>query len=113
MARYISCLDLPGIALGKANSNLQVSISRVLESCNLSIVYTSDDYLVAKEKPGQIGLSELTTIEILIQPPKPYSSQVQLNLVAKNDRLALQSNNHCKRIFDSVHQAILTGVAHP
>lgn len=113
MARYISCLDLPGIALDKANSNLQVSISRVLESCNLSIVYTSDDYLVAKEKPGKIGLSELTTIEILIQPPKISSSQVQLNLVVKNDQLPLQSNNHCKRIFDSIHQAILTGMANP
>ena len=113
MARYISYLDVSGFGLDKVNASLQVSISRVLESCNLSIVYTSDDYLVAKERPGQINLSELTTIEILIQPPQPNSSQFQLNLVVKNDQLPLQSNNHCKRIFDSVHQAILAGVANP
>lgn len=113
MARYASCLDLPEVDFDAVNHSLQTSISRVLESCDLSIIYSSKDYVVAKEKPGKINLSELTTIEVLIHPPNSLSTQVQLNLVVKNDQLPLKSNNHCKRVFESIHQAILRSMVNP
>ncbi|MBU6230363.1 MAG: hypothetical protein KGQ93_11795 [Cyanobacteria bacterium REEB459] len=111
MARYTACLDLPETTFHQIDNTLQASISSVLEACNLSIIYSSLDYLVAKEKPGHIALAELATIEVLIHPPSSLRSQIQLDLIVKNDQLPLTLNNHCQRLFDAIHQALVTQIA--
>ncbi|HIK43675.1 MAG TPA: hypothetical protein IGR64_02190 [Leptolyngbyaceae cyanobacterium M65_K2018_010] len=70
------------------------------------MVYVKDDYFVAKEKPGQVSLSQLTTIEVIISPPNQDFQWAKLNLVVKNEELPLQQDNHCQRVFDAVSQAI-------
>jgi hypothetical protein len=71
------------------------------------MVYETGDYLVAKEKPGQVSLAQLTTIEILINPPTVAAESGWVNLVVKNEELPLSRNNHCEQVFSAVNQAIV------
>ncbi len=101
MARYTHFLTL-----AEATPGLGRSIVKTLESCGLSMVYANNDYFVAKEKPGQVSLSQLTTIEVLISPPTCSMDAAKVNLVVKNEELPLQQDNHCQRVFNAVSQAI-------
>jgi hypothetical protein len=101
MARYTHLLTLSEAAPGLGHS-----IIKTLEACGLSMVYSNKDYFVAKEKPGQVTLSQLTTIEVMISPPTTTVDAAKVNLVVKNEELPLQQNNHCQRVFETVSQAI-------
>lgn len=101
MARYTNFIKVP-----RATSSLRDSLVTSLKSCDLNMVYEAADYLVAKEKPGQVSLSQLATIEVLINPPTTESAEAKVNLVVKNEELALSANNHCHRIFEVVNEAI-------
>lgn len=103
MARYTNLLTVP-----PQNSGLRDSIVSSLESCGLNMVYEATDYLVAKEKPGQVSLSQLTTIEVLINPPTNRIDSARVNLVVKNEELPLNRNNHCQQVFEAVNQAIIS-----
>ncbi|NJL47370.1 MAG: hypothetical protein HC929_07630 [Leptolyngbyaceae cyanobacterium SM2_5_2] len=70
------------------------------------MVYANNDYFVAKEKPGQVSLSQLTTIEVLISQPTCAMNAAKVNLVVKNEELPLKRDNHCQRVFEAVSQAI-------
>ncbi|MBD2100502.1 hypothetical protein [Leptolyngbya sp. FACHB-261] len=75
-----------------------------LSSCNLDIIYDTQDYLMAREIPGGVPFAKLVTIEVLIdQTPE---SKIRLTCVAKNEELPLQRNNHCYQMFDQVNQAV-------
>ncbi|MGF1568096.1 MAG: hypothetical protein ACFCVD_08485 [Nodosilinea sp.] len=102
MARYTNLLTF-----SKAIPGLRDSIVSSLESCGLSMIYETGDYFVAKEKPGQVSLSQLTTIEVLINPPTQTLGAAKVNLVVKNEELPLNQNNHCQRVFEAVNQAIV------
>jgi hypothetical protein len=101
MARYTHLLTL-----SEAAPSLGLSIVKTLEACGLNMVYANNDYFVAKEKPGQVSLSQLTTIEVLISPPTCAMDAARVNLVVKNEELPLQQNNHCLRVFEAVSEAI-------
>jgi hypothetical protein len=45
-------------------------------------------------------------VEVLIDKSTTTESVTQMNLVAKNEELPLQTNNHCYQIFNLVKQAI-------
>ncbi|NEP20244.1 MAG: hypothetical protein F6J97_25740 [Leptolyngbya sp. SIO4C1] len=65
---------------------------------------TDEDWLLAKEKPGNVSYSQLATVEVLIN--STVSDASTINLVVKNEELPLQTNNHCQRIFEQVNAAI-------
>ncbi|MEY3298823.1 MAG: hypothetical protein RLZZ597_2083 [Cyanobacteriota bacterium] len=103
MARYTHFLTL---SEPETPQSLGASIVKTLEDCGLSMVYVNDDYFVAKEKPGQVALAQLTTIEVMINQPTTMAENTRVNLVVKNEELPLQRNNHCQRVFETVSQAI-------
>jgi hypothetical protein len=105
MARYTNLLTIP-----KSIPTLRDSIADSLKSCGLSLVYETGDYLVAKEKPGEVSFAQLTTIEVLINPPTSTAETAKVNLVVRNEELPLHRDNHCQRMFETVNQAIAAAV---
>jgi hypothetical protein len=105
MARYTNLLTVP-----KSIPTLRDSIADSLKSCGLSLIYETGDYLVAKEKPGEVSFSQLTTIEVLINPPTSAAETAKVNLVVRNEELPLNRDNHCQRMFEAVNQAITAAV---
>ena len=85
---------------------LKIALADTLRACNLNLIYETQDYLVAKEKPGQVSYTKLATIEVLINPPLSGQHEAQVNLVVKNEELPLNRNNHCQRVFQADNQAI-------
>lgn len=102
MARYTNYLVtvLP-------TTSLQRSLATVLETCGLNLIYEAPDYLVAKEKPGNVSFSKLATVEVLINPSSTAPTASTVNLVVKNEELPLQTNNHCQQVFEQVNEAIM------
>lgn len=101
MARYTNLF----MTLVPAN-NLRQSLADVLQSCDLTLIYEASDYLVAKEKPGQVSYSQLATVEVLINPSVASNDKSTVNLVVKNEELPLKTNNHCHQVFQAVNRAI-------
>lgn len=101
MARYTT--------LFKAMSSLtqiRQTVADTLTSCNLNLVYQNKDYLVAKEKPGGVTISQLATVEVLINPPTVDDPTTRVDVIVQNQELPLKKDNHCYQIFEVVHQAI-------
>jgi hypothetical protein len=101
MARYSNF-----IKVSKTTANLRDFLVHILKSCDLNMVYETADYLVAKEKPGQVSMNQLATVEVLINPPTTEDAQAKVNLVVRNEELTLSFNNHCHQVFATVNEAI-------
>ncbi|CAN1209723.1 hypothetical protein TUMEXPCC7403_05825 [Tumidithrix helvetica PCC 7403] len=86
-------------------TNLQAAVLAALEECNLSITYSTGDYVMAQENSGQVAYSKLVTVEVLIHQSEIKGEQVKLTCVTKNEELPLQVDNHCHRMAESVSQA--------
>ncbi|MGG6240082.1 hypothetical protein ACQ4N7_15765 [Nodosilinea sp. AN01ver1] len=102
MARYTNSLPVP-----ETTSRLRDAIISSLQGFGLHMVYENGDYLVAKEQPGRVSLSQLTTIEVLINQPTVAAGSGCVNLVVKNEELPLRHDNHCEQVFSAVNQAIV------
>lgn len=102
MARYTNYLVtvLP-------TTSLQRSLATVLETCGLNLIYQAPDYLVAKEKPGNVSYTKLATVEVMISASPEARTKSTVNLVVKNEELPLKSNNHCQQIFEQVNEALM------
>lgn len=81
-------------------------IAEVLHACSLNVIYSSDDYVVAREIPGRVSYAKLVTVEILIERIAQRDAEVRMNLVVKNEELPLQAENHCRQIFRMLNQAV-------
>jgi hypothetical protein len=77
-------------------------IAEALESCELPVVYSTEDYILAQEVAGRVAFSKLVTVEILIHQPDDATDRVELTCVTKNDELPLKRVNHCRTIADLV-----------
>lgn len=102
MSRYTGWFVLDAHA-----RNLLPMLAETLQGCDLNVVYRSDDYLMAREKPGAVPLSRfsrLVTAEILVERVAPQ--QVRLQVVAKNEELPLHECNHCQQVFAKISDAI-------
>jgi ribosome-associated translation inhibitor RaiA len=78
-----------------------------LKACQLDIVYASDDYLMAKELlVEKVAFAKLVTVEVLFDRSARTESEVRVNLVVKNEELPLQSDNHCRKMFEAVNKAV-------
>ncbi len=78
----------------------------ILRACSMNIIYSSEDYLVAREIPGRVTYAKLVTVEILIERVIHQESEVCMNVVVKNEELPLQVNNHCQQVFNLLNQAV-------
>ena len=85
---------------------LRQLLSEVLLSCNLDLQYNNSDFMMARERPSQISFSKLVTVEVLIDRYITTEAATRIDLVAKNEELPLQTDNHCHQIFNLVKQAI-------
>ena len=82
------------------------SLVKVLKPCDFEIIYQTGDYLIAREKPGQVPFPQLVTVEALVDKTAVANHDIRIDLVVKNEALPLQLDNHCRRKFDQVLQAI-------
>jgi hypothetical protein len=101
MARYTSLYTV-AVSLDRFRQLL----TEILSSCSLDVIYASEDYLLAREPPGQVSFAKLVTVEVLIDQPHAPDTDIRMNFVVKNEELPLKSNNHCRDIFNTVNQAI-------
>ncbi|GAB4382585.1 MAG: hypothetical protein Kow00121_43060 [Elainellaceae cyanobacterium] len=101
MARYTSLFKV-AVSLDKFRQLL----TEILHSCSLDIIYSSEDYLVAREAPGHVSYAKLVTVEVLIEHFASKEAEVQMSFVVKNEELPLRTNNHCRQIFNLVNQAV-------
>jgi hypothetical protein len=102
MARYTGLFKVAVLV-----NNLQQGLSDTLEACNFEVIYQSGDYLMARERPGQVSFQQLVTVEILVDKTKAMDQEFQMNMVIKNEELPLQVDNHCRQVFSKVSQAML------
>lgn len=101
MARY-TC----SFSVASSLDELKRLLSDTLQTCSFDIIYHTEDYMMAREVPGRVAFAQLVTVEVLIDKTKATHERVCMSLVAKNEELPLQVNNHCQQLFDQVRQAI-------
>lgn len=102
MARYARVVT---IALPRAQ--LKEELVQTLEACDLTVTHVGEDYVVARESAlDAISMSQLVTVEVLIDKTTPQNNVTKFDLVLKNKELALKKHNHCLEWFDRVSRAI-------
>jgi hypothetical protein len=101
MARYTSLFTV-AVSLDR----LRQLLTDILESCNFNVIYDTDDYLVAREVPGRVSFAKLVTVEVLIDRFSASDAEVRMNFVVKNEELPLNTDNHCRRMFNLVNRAV-------
>lgn len=102
MARYTCSFTLAATN----NINLRQAIKEVIQGCDLELIYDQREYIMARESPGQVSLSKLVAVEVLIDTTKSTPSKMWMSLVVKNDELPLQLDNHCYQAFERLNRAI-------
>lgn len=86
--------------------HLQPLLNDTLKSCNLDVIYATEDYMMAREIPGKVAFPKLVTVEVLIDKTTATERETRMNFVIKNEELPLQLENHCRKMFDLVSQAM-------
>lgn len=102
MARY-TCSFTIAVPIAR----LRQLLVEVLQSCNLEMIHATNDFMMAREIPGQVSFAKLVTVEALIDKTTTTNTETSINLVIKNEELPLQIDNHCHQMFEVVKQAIL------
>ncbi|MEL7225555.1 MAG: hypothetical protein AAF810_22605 [Cyanobacteria bacterium P01_D01_bin.36] len=101
MARYTNFF-----ITGAPKEKVHQGLVSALEECGLDLVYQDPVYIVAQEKPGQVSFAQLTTVELLLNPPTVETRGAKIDLIVKNEELPLRQQNHCREVFTQVNQAI-------
>jgi hypothetical protein len=101
MARYTSLFTV-----SVSFDRLRQMLTDVLRSCRMDVIYSTEDYLVAREVPGGVSFAKLVTVEVLIDRFASPDTEVRMSFVVKNEELPLQSNNHCRDMFNLVNRAV-------
>jgi hypothetical protein len=101
MSRYVC-----HFSVNLTSQNVRTPLDRVLEACQLEPIYELKDYVMAREIPGRVPFSKLVTVEVLIDVTNGTADSVTLSFVVKNEELPLNSNNHCRQIFDLLRLAL-------
>jgi hypothetical protein len=97
MARY-TCSVTVAVAL----ANLYPNLTEILKSCDLEVLIFREDYVMAREKPGQVPFAKLATVEVLVDSTRSTMHAADFELVVKNEELPLQSHNHCNQIYKNI-----------
>ncbi len=110
MARYTHYLK---VALPK--QQVQDEMAKALEACDLELLHRDDAYLVAREIPGRSALTQLVTVEVLVNDaPQAELAEnsddgqevTKVDVVFKNEELPLSRNNHCSQVYRQVQQVL-------
>ncbi len=101
MARYTHDLTV-AVPL----SQFYEQVKEVLKVCSFEVLYFKEDFVIAREMPGNIPFSRLVTVEILVDSTRATQETTHLNVVVKNEELPLQANNHCYQMYEKLNQAI-------
>lgn len=101
MARY-TCSFL----ISTPAARIHKLLSEVLERCHLDVIHATDDYVMAREVPGQVAFPLLVTVEVLIDRDEATQASTGLHFIIKNEELPLKSNNHCRRMSDLLSQTV-------
>lgn len=72
----------------------------------METMYETDDYVMAREIPGQVNFTKLVTSEVSIDVCGADLDTVKLSFLVKNEELPLNPNNHCRQIFDLLRVAV-------
>jgi hypothetical protein len=102
MARYTSLFTV-----AVSFDRLRQLLTDILRSCRMDVIYSTEDYLVAREVPGHVTFAKLVTVEVLIDRFPTPETEVRMSFVVKNEELPLQNNNHCRDMFNLVNRAVL------
>ncbi len=87
--------------------NLQPIFTEILSYCGCEILYNRGDYLMAREFPGQVSFSKLVTIDITFEQLTNTTEKTKMNIVIRNEELALKFDNHCREVFDLLTELIV------
>ncbi|MCG9893822.1 MAG: hypothetical protein MH252_22460 [Thermosynechococcaceae cyanobacterium MS004] len=87
-------------------SHFYEQVKDVLKSCDLEVIYFKEDYLIAREAPGNVPFAKLVTIEILVDSTRAKAEATHFSVVVKNEELPLQTDNHCFQIYQKINKAI-------
>jgi hypothetical protein len=101
MSRYI-CQFLVQLSPDR----LQLSLQKLLAIGRLEVVHQGTDYVMAREIPGLVSFARLVTVEISIDVTTATPAAVKLSFLVRNEELPLQSDNHCRQVFDALRLAI-------
>jgi hypothetical protein len=101
MSRYI-CQFLVQLAPDR----LQLSLQKLLTIGRLEVVHQGADYVMAREIPGHVSFVRLVTVEISIDVTTAEPEAVKLSFLVRNEELPLQSDNHCRQVFDALRLEI-------
>ena len=102
MARYTCSFTVAG-----SLETLQQALVETLEFCNFEIIYDTGDYVMARERPGQVAFARLVTLEALIDKTTATVEGVGVNFVVKNEELPLQVDNHCRQMYDRLMENLV------
>lgn len=102
MARYTSLFTV-AVSFDRTRHLL----TDILRACRMDVIYSTEDYLVAREVPGRVSFTKLVTVEVLIDRFATPETEVRMSFVVKNEELPLQSDNHCRDVFNLVNQAVV------
>lgn len=101
MARY-TCSFIIGVNI----EDLQPLVLDLLQNFDLEIQYYTGDYILAREIPGTVAVSQLIKVEVLIDKSTATETETKMTIVIKNEELPLRINNHCRELFDFMRQEI-------
>ncbi|MGH1396449.1 MAG: hypothetical protein ACRAVC_20810 [Trichormus sp.] len=101
MARY-TCSFIIGVNI----EDLQPLVLDLLQNFDLEIQYYTGDYILAREIPGTVAVSQLIKVEVLIDKSTATETETKMTIVIKNEELPLRINNHCREMFDFMRQEI-------
>ena len=99
MARYTCSYHV-----GLSEKEMIASLKEILSECDLNLTYETGGYIMAKEKPGNVAFPKL--VEILYDRTKLNKESIQVDFVAKNEELPLQTKNHCFTLFKDIQSII-------
>ncbi|MEB3274987.1 MAG: hypothetical protein ACO4AI_13090 [Prochlorothrix sp.] len=101
MARYTCSLTVV-----LSEKNIHTALIDLFQSCRFEVIYDTTDYIMGREIPGDVPFAKLVTAEGLIDKGLGLTHRARVSLVIKNEELPLQSDNHCRQMFDRLQQAI-------
>ncbi|MGD1850063.1 MAG: hypothetical protein ACFCBU_05470 [Cyanophyceae cyanobacterium] len=101
MARYTCTFAIPC-----SQEQITQWLPQILQVCNLAIVHSGADYILAKENPGQVGFTELVSVEVLVEEQGLDADNINLNFIVRNEELPLKANNHCRHMSEQISQAV-------
>jgi hypothetical protein len=101
MARYSCSYGFP-VSLQEIYSVM----TEILEACQLTIDFQAKDYIMAKENSQDRPFISLVNVDIIIDLATAQENNTVVNIVIKNEELALSKNNHALEKLKEMKQII-------